>query len=470
MSESIPKDYLITIADDILEEKASYSVEKTLSDEEATSSDEESDEEITSSNKKISHVNSPQYPHNGKKIARVVFSPNKKYVASASLEDNSVCVWKIPKDVKTMEDVKTTEENSKQELKLICSFKFKRIDLKKPIRVSNSLDILIGYRKEDNLFLEIRDIINEQKKLLIAQGIKDEETEVKEILNAQEIKDEDTRRFKLFNAQKYLNGRVDCIEFLENGDLAVVEGDPAYQERVLILLDIPFVIMQWNLLTREFEAQYELDWRLTSWKSISMELNYNAECLAPPQKTTLDLLCTSSYIIRYGDSIETKCLKLTDNNNKACSLFGVENKMDQHSNVNQIEEIRMNLHTAYRHAKEISKYKKPKIYEGQQYTWIVECRSENFIVELTVLHTAKEAEEKKSKIGNIQGSDTDPTIGPTIGPTMGPTIGPTMGPSIVSVDELVNYLEKIEKDECSEALQQILPNIRKIVNKECGQK
>ncbi|CAG8504647.1 18515_t:CDS:2 [Acaulospora morrowiae] len=161
-----------------------------------------------------------------------------KYVATASLEDSSVCVWKFP-----------DKKNGEYELKFSHSLDLKKIDLMEPIRVSDSKDVLIGSCCKNSLILEIRDSGNTPIKIL--------------------------------NAQEDLKGKIECSRFLKNGELVIVEGDPVYQERVLILLDVPFVIMQWNLVTRKFEAQYELNWNLTiSWESIGMVLNKNCKLLA----------------------------------------------------------------------------------------------------------------------------------------------------------------------------------------------
>ncbi|CAG8578246.1 12931_t:CDS:2 [Acaulospora morrowiae] len=171
-------------------------------------------------------------PHNGKKITRVVCSPNMKYIATANLDDRSVCVWKF------------TDE---KELVLDNSFDLKKTCLMEPIRVSDSKNILIGNGCENSLTLEIR-------------GYK-------------------TKSMRLLNDQKEgFKGKIDSSGFLKNGELVIVEGDP---EKLLILLDMPFVIAQLNLVTQKFEEQYELDWNLIKFrKSIRMKLNSDCTLLA----------------------------------------------------------------------------------------------------------------------------------------------------------------------------------------------
>ncbi|CAG8467058.1 15139_t:CDS:2 [Acaulospora morrowiae] len=192
----------------------------------------------------------------------VFCSPKMEYIATVNYKDRSVYTWKF-----------TKSENGECGLKLDHFFDLKKINLMAPISVSDFENILIG----NSLTLEITDY--------------------------------EHRRIKILNTQEDLKGRIDYSGFLENGDLIVIEGDPVYQvhifskkdqwrctdiiklveyrrlvisrERVLILLYVPFIIMQWNLATRKFEAQYELDWSLAKFReSILMELNNDCTLLA----------------------------------------------------------------------------------------------------------------------------------------------------------------------------------------------
>ncbi|CAG8559824.1 17889_t:CDS:2 [Acaulospora morrowiae] len=368
--------------------------------------------------------NSEIIPNNNKKIARVVCSPNMKYVATASLEDSSVYVWKFP-----------DRKKGEYELKFNHSLDLKEVDLMEPIKVSDSKDVLIGNCCKNSLILEIRDPGNNPIKIL--------------------------------NAQEDLKGRIDCSGFLKNGELVIVEGDPVYQEKVLILLDIPFVIMQWNLVTRKFEAQYELNWSLTmSWKSIGMELNksfdgtgfgimnfimsekgkfllvyfeeehlFYAINLSTYSKSKnsrkLDLAAEKDfivpgYIIRSHDRLRIESLSRNmEWEEEIRSEPGKDGKIDL-SYREEIKETIRNILETNQPDQKITQGPKPD-YKGQLYTWNVECEkiSNVFVARLT----AKRYYE-------------------------------------VSVDELAKYVKKMKNEVYEEESNPLLPAIEKIVGYE----
>ncbi|CAG8449668.1 4616_t:CDS:2 [Acaulospora morrowiae] len=207
--------------------------------------------------------------HRGKKIDKVVFSPKNKYFATASFHDRSVCMWEFK------------QETGELKLSPYHFFNLKETVLCNPICVSDFNKILIGNTYNDYYILEIRDCNNQEG------GIGE----------------------KLLDSREHDGDVVNC-GFLTNGDFAIVEGNPTYQahifsfiggkwhstskirlvefkhaavshDRVLILMDLPFVIIQWNLLTRKFEKQYELDWSLAKYqKDILMELSCDQKILA----------------------------------------------------------------------------------------------------------------------------------------------------------------------------------------------
>ncbi|CAG8600508.1 5789_t:CDS:2, partial [Acaulospora morrowiae] len=169
-----------------------------------------------------------QNPHNNKDISSVFCSPDLRHVATASLKDRSVCTWEIQKG-----------KDGEPILHKVDLLKFDNISLREPIRISNFKNILIGKCKKNSLKLKI----NVEK---------------------------NTENFNNTEMKSWQSSR----------EIQPIGRCTISRDRVLILLDVPFVIMQWNLLTRELEAQYELDWSLASWEYISMELNYDAKCLA----------------------------------------------------------------------------------------------------------------------------------------------------------------------------------------------
>ncbi|CAG8751354.1 369_t:CDS:2, partial [Acaulospora morrowiae] len=190
-------------------------------------------------------------PHYGKKIDKVVFSPNMDYVATASFNDHSVCMWEFT-------------NGEKGELELIPYYSFNLIEtvLGDPICISNSDTILTGNFIKGSYIYETRDCNSEDAE-------------------------------KLLDGRDHENALVTC-GFLTDGKFAVVEREPYQvhiyskvggkwygtsdvklvkfqhavisQDRVLILIDLPFVIMQWNLRTQKFEKQYELDWSLAEYR------------------------------------------------------------------------------------------------------------------------------------------------------------------------------------------------------------
>ncbi|CAG8670225.1 1702_t:CDS:2, partial [Acaulospora morrowiae] len=227
------------------------------------------DEEI-SRDEKISYFD-VKNPHYGVKIDKVVFSPKMNYFATANFRNRSVCVWEFK------------QGRINLELKQFHFFDLKETVLYNPICVSDFNKILIGNFYKGYFVLETRDCNNKE-----GEG---EEGE------------------KLLDNREHDGDVVNC-GFLTNGDFAVVEGNPTYQvhifsfiggkwhstskiklvkfkhaavshDSVLILIDLPFVIMQWNLLTLKFEKQYELDWSLAEYrKGILMELSCDQKILA----------------------------------------------------------------------------------------------------------------------------------------------------------------------------------------------
>ncbi|CAG8551308.1 12353_t:CDS:2 [Acaulospora morrowiae] len=182
-------------------------------------------------------VDYENFPHNGKSIYAFCCSPKMEYVLTMSIEDRSVYTWKV---IKKEEEV---------ELKLDKPFNLKDLQLMIPICVSDFENVIITHLDKNSHISEIRDYQNKSMKIL--------------------------------KAQKYFKGMTICTGFLKNGDYFIVKGDPLYQEKLLILLDVPFVVMQWNLNEREFETQYELDWNLAKFKHfIHMELDNDCAFLA----------------------------------------------------------------------------------------------------------------------------------------------------------------------------------------------
>ncbi|KAF0467433.1 hypothetical protein F8M41_025996 [Gigaspora margarita] len=185
-----------------------------------------------------------------KRIDKVICSPNMKYVVTWSKVDNLVCGWPVDKD--------SGQLNFDSMI---------NIDINELIDVSDQKDIII---------LDIE--------------------------NVHRIVDATTKlRYKL-----NFEGNIDKIAFFENdvllknNYLAVVSSDPDYRVNIfsrtnskykyewifkrnivltkyyrcnltpkgklLILRELPFTILQWDLRNLELEAEYILDWNLYKYK------------------------------------------------------------------------------------------------------------------------------------------------------------------------------------------------------------
>ncbi|CAG8550265.1 6649_t:CDS:2 [Acaulospora morrowiae] len=222
-----------------------------------------SNEYRISIDKEISYFDDKN-PQHGKKINIVVLSPNMKYVATASYNARSVCVWKF------------TEGEHEHRLTLSHFFDLRETALYAPICVSDFNKILIGTVKKGAHVLETRDCNKEKEniKKLSNHGCCGENCGF--ITNGdfaivEGYLDYHVHIFSIVRNEWHCTGTIKLVEFRH----AVISRD-----RVLILLDVPFVILQWNLLERKFETQYELDWSLAEYrKGILMELNSDQNIL-----------------------------------------------------------------------------------------------------------------------------------------------------------------------------------------------
>ncbi|RIB15873.1 hypothetical protein C2G38_2191397 [Gigaspora rosea] len=179
------------------------------------------------------NIRKENLPHEGKEISEIVCSLNMKYVATVSYDDKSVFGWPI-----------------------IGHFKL-------------NFDHSISF-KDLNLNWDLLEVVD-CKHIIIR--IFDITTRSKQILNVQGVKE------SIHNAT-----------FLENGDLAVVKGDP-------------------DLTNLKFETQYILDWNLTKDKdSICMELNNGGTLLAVLGYVSDSNLTRKSAIYVYSKSNITNIL------------------------------------------------------------------------------------------------------------------------------------------------------------------
>ncbi|KAF0559045.1 transient receptor potential cation channel subfamily a member 1-like [Gigaspora margarita] len=227
-------------------------------------------------------------PHRGKRIDKYVFSPNMQYIATWSEDDKSIVGWTVSDEL----IVKSDSSVNSDHLKDI----FNTDNLENVLRLSKLINRLIGVsnckqiallldERDDPYNFEIIDIVTKSRQILNAQGLK---------------------------------GMIDRLTFLENGELVIIKGKPVYRAyifsksnnkrwkckdsielkkyykayifkngKLLLAFDIPFIIKQWNLITRKFEMIYILNWNISQ----ELSMNFNSDC---------------TLLAVYGDNIDTK--------------------------------------------------------------------------------------------------------------------------------------------------------------------
>ncbi|RIB23015.1 hypothetical protein C2G38_915428 [Gigaspora rosea] len=188
--------------------------------------------------------------HNGKGVDEYIFSPKMQYLATWSKEDKSIIVWTIKNE-------------------LIIEYEYSLND-------------------DDIKYHELAGI-SDCKQIILITG--------------EEIIDTTTKSRQELRAQG-LTKLITSIAFLENGDLAIVNGEPVYRayiftksksnnndqwickksfelekfyfctvgqnRKLFVFYAIPsFAIMQWDLITQKFDKQYMLysNSNLSFWSS-----------------------------------------------------------------------------------------------------------------------------------------------------------------------------------------------------------
>ncbi|RIB05665.1 hypothetical protein C2G38_576680 [Gigaspora rosea] len=224
-------------------------------------------------------------PHRGKKINKYVFSPNMKYIATWNDDDKSIVGWTVSEELIIEPDYSIDTNLLKNILntdKLENILRYAKFEFSGLIGVSNFKHIALFLNERNGPYnFEIIDITTKSRQILKAQGLKG----------------------KIDHSQN--------ITFLENDDLVVIKGEPVYRAyifsrsnkqwkckdsielkkynqaiifkdgKLLLLFDIPFIIRQWNLITRKFEAQYILNWNLKQKKGfLNIEFNSDKTLLA----------------------------------------------------------------------------------------------------------------------------------------------------------------------------------------------
>ncbi|CAG8471070.1 3214_t:CDS:2 [Cetraspora pellucida] len=218
-------------------------------------------------------------PHGGKPIDSYVVSPNMECIATLSKRDKSIVVWIV---TKTFTKDLIVEYDS--------SLNFNDLE-----RALNTDEFCKNPEfKFENLFeYKVLAGISDCKHVIIQVGSD-------------------------FKMNFGLEGRIRGIAFLENGDLAIVVDFPVYRGyifsksnssgkhkwtcnncielekfdlyscriskkgKLFMNFSKPFVVTQWDLITRKFDMQYILNWDLTpiNFFYLTIELNGDNTLLA----------------------------------------------------------------------------------------------------------------------------------------------------------------------------------------------
>ncbi|CAG8692982.1 2824_t:CDS:2, partial [Cetraspora pellucida] len=254
-------------------------------------------------------------PHGGKKIDSYFVSPNMECIATLSKEDKSIVVWIVTKtftkDLIVKYDCSLNVNDLEFALKTdkFCKnheFKFEILFSYALAGISDCKHVIINFGYLAEIFengFAIIDITTKLRQILSAQGLEE---------------------------RTY----VYSIAFLENGSLAIVKGKPVYRAyiffrsnssgkhkwtcknsielekytyletcriskkgKLFMGFSMPFVVTQWDLITRNFDMQYILNWDLTPvdlrW-DLKIELNGDNTLLAMACKKVVYIYLTKS--------------------------------------------------------------------------------------------------------------------------------------------------------------------------------
>ncbi|CAG8490982.1 11009_t:CDS:2 [Cetraspora pellucida] len=266
----------------------------------------------------VPHEEKNEVPHGGKKIDKYIVSPNIECIVTLSKEDKSIVVWTVTKTF-TKDLI----------VKYDCSLNFN--DLERALNFDSfckNPDF-----KFESLFSDYRTLagISDCKHVIIRVGTNDFEMNFA-------IIDITTQLRQVLSAQG-LEGYIDSIAFLENGDLAIVKGEPVYRaylfsksnssgnhkwncnnsielekstylktcriskkRKLFMGFSMPFVVTQWDLITRKFDMQYILNWDLIpkNLDNLKIELNGDNTLLAMVCNTLEDNSVVYIYLTKSG--------------------------------------------------------------------------------------------------------------------------------------------------------------------------
>ncbi|KAF0408463.1 transient receptor potential cation channel subfamily a member 1-like [Gigaspora margarita] len=182
-----------------------------------------------------------------------------------------------------------------------------------------------------------------------------------------EIIDIKSKSRQILNNVQGLKGIIDNITFLENGEL---------NGRLLMLFGIPSIIVQWNLVTREFEEQYILDWeplRLNfAYYKFMMQLNNDSTLLAVVAQSIEDSKTLLIYVYSSESGIVIQKLSLEENWKNYLQDKDYEHYMgNMFCNVKEIREFIQETLKKYKQGLMQNTPREIKKYDGKPYSWII---------------------------------------------------------------------------------------------------
>ncbi|KAF0416730.1 transient receptor potential cation channel subfamily a member 1-like [Gigaspora margarita] len=256
------------------------------------------------------------HPHGGKKISDYVFSPNMQYIVTWSREDQSIVGWTITKDLQLKYDNSINSEELKKIIGLkpnITKFELKAIAYRLK-GVSDCKQVILDLARSDPYDFEIIDITTKSRQVLNAPGLKGH-MYLSTFLDNGDLAISGRRKcIYIFSKSKSNNNNKQwtcksIFNELKNCDQLFIFKNG----KLLSLSEMPYVIMQWNLETRELEMQYILNWNIIMY-TLGMKMNNDNTLLAIASYTLNDETLIYVYSTESGIAVANNSFKETLHN------------------------------------------------------------------------------------------------------------------------------------------------------------
>ncbi|RIB05669.1 hypothetical protein C2G38_2219030 [Gigaspora rosea] len=214
-----------------------------------------------------------------------------QYIVTWSYEDQSFVGWVITEDL----ELKFDKLINSEELDYIIGLE----DVGDLVGVSNCIQIILEIYRDDPYSFEIIDITTKSRQELNVQGLKESFDEDED--SATFLENEDLVIVKKYPAcRAYIfskfNGKPQwtCENFIKDFDKSFIFKN----RKLLLVFEIPFVIMQWNLKTLEFEMQYILNWNLKSGAVVAHNTKDFLYIYSPKYENYEEYKIISDFIIK----------------------------------------------------------------------------------------------------------------------------------------------------------------------------